>query len=227
MWFSSRVLRSVFLCIFFLSSLAACSGGGTMGTQTGERSIEGIVLDTSNNPIVGIEVQVRAPDTGNVIATVVTNSDGYFSLAASSDELPDSATLEFAQAGGKTGSASIEFGAAQDLQVSAIIQEEVDHLEVSIIVSAPTPSATPTANETSNKPTHSGQAAQPNQPASGYSPSTPLNPSPTIAVTETPTPRPIIQEAPVSDDNEEGKKQGDPNDPPPGESPMAIIPPLE
>ncbi|MBX7143175.1 MAG: hypothetical protein K1X79_01870 [Oligoflexia bacterium] len=195
-----------------------------MGTQTGERSIQGNVLGTDGLPLVGLPIQVIAPDTQAIIATVVTDANGQFGLAASEEELPDTAILKFGGDSAKTGSAIIDFNGQAELKLNAIVEEKEDSLNVVIVVDQPAPTSTPRAVETA-KPAQ--KSPNNKEESSSVDPVVPQETPPSVAVpteTATPTPPPVYQQAPTGDDeNEEGKKSGDP-DPPPGENPIVIVP---
>lgn len=187
MTFSYRPIVVFLMCVVL--GLAIGCGGGTMGTQTGERTFDGTVLDDAGQPIVGLQVSLRDPNSGEEVATVITDGDGKFSAVADVD---DSVLLEFSNTStGATGQALLDVAGETDISLTAVVTGGANNT-ITVVVVTDTPTPTPTAMPSAtNTPKGSGATATPtavSEPTEEPATATPTIPGvPTIGATGTPT----------------------------------------
>ncbi|MBX7143273.1 MAG: hypothetical protein K1X79_02370 [Oligoflexia bacterium] len=185
MTFSYRPIVIFLMCVVL--GLAIGCGGGTMGTQTGERLFDGTVLDDNGQPQPGIEVSIKDPQTGEPVATVVTGDDGSFSASAEIES--DSVVLEFTNpTSGVTGEASLDLTGENQVSVTAVIKQKSGEAIYDVVLNVSFPTPSPTVAPTSTAGGGGPQATATPTPVSTAIPSTSPTSAPTVVTTASPTP---------------------------------------
>jgi len=89
-------------------------------TQTEDKKVNGTVLDSKGEPIIGANVRVK----GSTVGTI-TDLDGLFSL-----EVPENAVLEISYIGYETQTANV----ANKTQFSFVLKEDTEVLEDVVVI---------------------------------------------------------------------------------------------